>query len=61
MSKVFKVKTMVIAKNEFIALFLKMIQKDLEKHLVEKETESETLIHASEIVVSKLRHIAESN
>ncbi len=47
-------------KNEFIALFLKMIQKDLEKELPEGETESQMLTHASQIVVEKLRHIGES-
>lgn len=47
-------------KNEFIALFLKMIQNKVEKDLPDNETESEMLIHASRITVEMLKSIAES-
>jgi len=49
------------SKNEFIALFLRMIQTKVEKELPDNETESEMLIHASQITVEYLNHIAESD
>ena len=51
---------MIVKRNEFVALFLKMIQKDLEKHLPEEDSEDEYLRHAGQITVEKLKHIAEA-
>lgn len=48
-------------KNEFIALFLRMIQARLDKELPENETESQMLTHASQITVEYLKHISEAN
>lgn len=51
---------MTHSKDVFIGLFLNMLKRYLEKDLGEKETENEMLVHSAEIIVERLKHIAES-
>jgi hypothetical protein len=48
---------MIVKKNEFIALFLRMIQQNLEKELPDDDFEFQMLHTATEKTIEQLQHI----